>query len=246
MHDPRISIIEGRLKRIGKVIAVSSGKGGVGKSLFASALALALTKKGYRTGLFDIDFTSPTTHVVLGAANLNPMEDKGLVPPEIHGLKYMSLVFYVGNRAIPLRGADLSNVLVEMLATTLWGDLDFLVIDMPPGMSDLLLDVIKYVSKAQFIVVTTPSKMAFETVRRLLNLLRDLKISILGVIENMKMNESNYIKREVKSLGEKFLGEIHFDSGLEKALGDIKSLLKTSFMYELEEIILAKNPEITS
>ncbi len=246
MYDPRISIIEKRLKKIGKVIAVSSGKGGVGKSLFASALALALTKKGFRTGLFDIDFTSPTTHVVLGAANLSPRESKGLIPPKIHGLKYMSLVFYIGNRSIPLRGADLSNVLVEMLATTLWGNLNFLVIDMPPGMSDLLLDVIKYLSKTHFLIVTTSSKMAFETVRRLLNLLRDLRVPILGVIENMKMDDSNYIEREVKSLGEKFLGEIRFDSGLEKALGDVKSLLKTRFMNEIEEVILARNPEITS
>lgn len=246
MYDPRMSIIEKRLKKIGKVIAVSSGKGGVGKSLFASTLALALTKKGFRTGLFDIDFTSPTTHVVLGAANLSPRENKGLIPPKIYGLKYMSLVFYIGNRAMPLRGADLSNVLVEMLATTLWGNLNFLVIDMPPGMSDLLLDVIKYVGKTKFLIVTTPSKMAFETVRRLLTLLRDLRVTILGVIENMKMDDSNYIKREVESLGEKFLGEIHFDSGLEKALGDIKSLLKTSFMKEIEETMLAKNPEITS
>lgn len=246
MHDPRTSIIEKRLKKIDKVIAISSGKGGVGKSLLASVLALALTKKGFRTGLFDIDFTSPTTHVVLGAANLSPKENKGLIPPKIHGLKYMSLVFYIGNRAMPLRGADLSNVLVEMLATTLWGNLNFLVIDMPPGMNDLLLDVIKYVSKTHFLIVTTPSKMAFETVRRLLSLLKDLGAPILGVIENMKMDDSNYIEREVKLLGEKFLGEIHFDSGIEKALGDIKSLLKTRFMNEVEETILAKNPEITS
>ena len=237
MLDPRVAIIEKRLSSINKIIVVSSGKGGVGKSIVASTLALILTRKGFKTGLLDLDFTSPTTHVVLGAINLHPREEKGVVPPEVHGVKYMSLVFYLGDLISPLRGSDLSNAFLEMLAVTRWGKLDFLIIDMPPGISDLMLDVLKYVKKACFLIVTSPSKMAFETVRKLLGLLKDLKVPIIGVIENMKMNESTYVKREVEALGEEFLGEIHFDANLEDSLGDVDKLLKTSFAEEIGEII---------
>ncbi len=238
MLDPRISIINKRLSNIDKIIVISSGKGGVGKSLIASTLALMLAQKGFKTGLFDLDFTSPTTHVVLGAKNIRPIEDKGIVPPEIHGIKYMSLIFYLGDQVSPLRGTDLSNAFLELLAITRWGNLDFLVIDMPPGISDLMLDVLKYIKKANFLIVTSPSKMAFETVRKLINLLKSLKAPITGVIENMKMDDSTYIKYEVESLGEKFLGEIHFDVKVEYALGNVSNLLETKFARELEIIML--------
>ena len=238
MLDPRLSIIDKRLGNIDKIIVVLSGKGGVGKSLIASVLSLIFTRKGFKTGLFDLDFTSPTTHIVLGVNNLHPTEDKGVVPPEIYGIKYMSLIFYLGNQISPLRGTDLSNAFLELLAITRWGSLNFLIIDMPPGISDLMLDVLKYIKRASFLVVTSPSKMAFETVKKLIILLRNLKAPIIGVIENMKISSSAYIKREVKALGENFLGEIHFDAGVESALGNANKLLKTRFAKELEKIIM--------
>ncbi|MCX8171695.1 MAG: Mrp/NBP35 family ATP-binding protein [Candidatus Bathyarchaeota archaeon] len=222
---------------IKKIIAVSSGKGGVGKSVIASTIALLFADKGLKIGLLDLDFTSPTTHVVLNARNLKPVEDRGVAPPEVYGVKYMSLVFYLGDQVSPLRGADLSNVLLEVLAITRWGSLDILLIDMPPGISDLMLDVLKYIRGARFLIITTPSKMAFETVRKLLALLKGLKAPIIGVIENMKMNDATYIRREVEALGERFLGEIHFDGKLEEALGSVESLLKTSFAREVESIL---------
>ncbi|MEM1507634.1 MAG: P-loop NTPase [Candidatus Bathyarchaeia archaeon] len=243
MLDPRKNIIDERMSGIKKIIVVSSGKGGVGKSVIASTMALLLAGRGFKTGLLDLDFTSPTTHVILNAKNFKPIEDRGIVPPEVYGVKYMSLIFYLGDQASPLRGNELSNALLELLAITRWGSLDILLIDMPPGISDLMLDVLKYVRGAGFIVVTTPSRMAFETVRKLLILLKSLKAPIIGVIENMKMNESAYIKREVETLGERFLGEIRFDENLEEALGSIEKLLKTSFAKEVENILLRiKNP----
>src|SRR3972149_1591688 len=128
MVDPRTSIISVRLGNVGRIVAVSSGKGGVGKSLVASTLALALTKQGYEVGLFDLDFTSPSTHVILGIEGVQPKEDKGIVPPVANGLRYMSIVYYSGDYASPLRGADVSNALIELLSITRWGKLDFLVI----------------------------------------------------------------------------------------------------------------------
>ena len=237
MYDPRLSIIGERLSGINRIIVVSSGKGGVGKSLIASTISLLLARRGFKVGLLDLDFTSPTTHVVLGVTGMQPSEDRGIVPPTVHGIKYMSLIFYLGERLAPLRGSELSNALLEVLSVTLWGSIDFLIIDMPPGISDLMLDVLKYVRGASFLVVTSPSRMAFETVRKLLLLLKSLKAPVIGVIENMKMDESEYIRREVEALGEIFLGEIHFDRKLEESLGSVSKLLETGFAREVEEII---------
>jgi len=235
MTDPRINIIDERMKRISQIIAVSSGKGGVGKSLVASLLALTLARKGYKTGLFDLDFTSPSTHVILGVENVYPEERNGIVPPTVHGLKYMSIVYYSGEHASPLRGADVSNALIELLATTRWNTLDFLIIDMPPGIGDATLDIIRLIKRIKFLVVTTSSQLAFETVRKLVNLLSELKIPVLGIIENMKMKESEFIRRQVEGRGIRYLGEIPFDVELEEAIGNVDKFLNTKFSKELQK-----------
>lgn len=236
MADPRISIINERIKEIRNVIAVSSGKGGVGKSLVASTLALTLTKRGYSVGLFDLDFTSPSTHVILGIEDIQPKEEKGLVPPCVHGLKYMSIVYYSGEHASPLRGVDVSNALIELLAITRWGKLDFLVVDMPPGIGDVTLDLLRLIKNIKFLIVTTSSLLAFETVRKLVTLLKALRTPIIGVVENMKMNDSKVIQQRVQSLGVTFLGEIPFDIKIEESIGKTKKLLKTAFAEKIEEI----------
>ena len=240
MSDPRKSIIDERLKGIHDIIAVSSGKGGVGKSLIASTMALTLAKKGYKVGLFDLDFTSPSTHVILGLGELYPEEEKGIIPPEVHGLRYMSIIYYSKGDVLPLRGSDISDALIELLAVTIWYNLDFLIIDMPPGISDATLDVIRFVKRAKFLIVTTPSRLAFETVRKLIDLLSELEIPIIGVIENMKMRESPFIRQQVDGKGIKFWGEISFDTQLEEAVGDINKLLETEFGKKLGEITKKK------
>jgi len=237
MADPRIAIIGERLKEISKIVAVSSGKGGVGKSLIASTLALTLARKGYKVGLFDLDFTSPSTHIILGVEGLQPKEEKGIIPPQVHDLKYMSIVYYSGEQTLPLRGADISNALIELFAITRWNTLDFLVIDMPPGISDATLDIIRLVKKIKFIIVTTPSQLAFETVRKLVSLLRELKIPIIGVVENMKIKDSPFIQQQVEGKGLTFWGEIPFDNKLEESLGKVDKLLETVFARELREIV---------
>jgi len=227
MTDPRPSIVAERLKGVRTVIAVSSGKGGVGKSLIASTLALALAKKGCRVGLFDLDFTSPSTHVILGVGDVRPREEKGIVPPKVYGLKYMSIIYYAGDYATPLRGEDTSNVLVELLSITRWGQLDFLVLDMPPGIGDATLDLLRFVKNVKFIIVTTPSVLAFETVKKLANLLKEQKTPIIGVIENMKMDQSEAIRRQTQKLGLAYLAGIPYDPEVEEAIGSMKKLLGT-------------------
>jgi ATP-binding protein involved in chromosome partitioning len=236
VSDPRRSIIGDRLKRISRIIAVSSGKGGVGKSLVATSFALALAKKGCRVGLFDLDFTSPSTHIILGVKDVQPTEDKGLIPPIVEGMQYMSLVYYSGNQAAPLRGADMSNALIELLAVTIWGKLDFLIIDTPPGIGDAMLDLIKLVPKIEFLIVTTSSQLAFETVKKQLLLLQELKIPVLGVVENMKMTDAQSLQQETEALGIRFLTEISYDKNVEAAIGHPKKLSDTEIAKKVQKI----------
>jgi ATP-binding protein involved in chromosome partitioning len=233
--DPRTTVINERLSRTSRIIAVSSGKGGVGKSLVATTLALALAKKGCRVGLFDLDFTSPSTHLIMGVKDAHPKEDKGIVPPVVKGLAYMSLIQFSGDQATPLRGADVSNALIELLAVTQWGKLDFLVLDMPPGIGDAVLDLVRLVKRAEFLIVTTPSRLAFETVKKQVRLLQDLKAPIIGVVENMKMNQAKNIERETEKLGVKFLAGIPYDPRVEDAIGDVAKLGDTEIAKRIRK-----------
>ncbi len=235
MVDPRTSVIKKRMANIGRIIAVTGGKGGVGKSLIASTLALALSTN-HSTGLLDLDFTSPSAHVILGAHNAHPKEEKGIIPPTVSGLQFMSIVHFSGDYATPLRGADTSNALIELLATTIWDKLDYLVIDTPPGIADATLDLISLIPRVEFLVVTTPSRLAFETVKKLVTLLIDQEISLIGAIENMKMNHSNTIEKETCKLGLRFLGSIPYDEEIEEAIGKPKQILQTTLGRKVREI----------
>ncbi|HLN88847.1 MAG TPA: P-loop NTPase [Candidatus Binatia bacterium] len=237
MVDPRTSVIAERLRGVKRIIAVSSGKGGVGKSIVATTLALTLSKKSFRVGLFDLDFSSPSTHIILGAPNVKPKEEKGIVPPTVDGLEYMTLVYFVGDNPVPLRGEDVSNALIELLAVTQWGKLDFLVIDMPPGIGDAILDLIRVVNRLEFLIVTTPSLIAYETVKKQVALLCELKLPIIGVVENMKIdNKAKGIQGEAEKLGLNFLGGIPFDTRIEDAIGDKDMLLKTAVGEIIQQI----------
>jgi ATP-binding protein involved in chromosome partitioning len=235
--DPRTSIIHERLKPISRIIAVSSGKGGVGKSLVATALALELAQAGCKVGLFDLDFTSPTTHIILGATNQQPTEDKGLRPPNVNGLQYMSLVYYTKDQPAPLRGEDTSNVLIELLSITRWSKLDYLILDMPPGIGDAVLDLIRLIKNVEFLIVTTPSRLSFETVRKLARLLQDLNVPILGIVENMTMNKEHTIKPLATQLGLPYLGEIPFDPTVEAAIGNPQALLDTAIARHIKKVV---------
>ncbi len=237
MIDPRVSVINLRLSNVKRIVAISSGKGGVGKSMVATTLALTLKDQGCKVGLFDLDFTSPSTHVILNAQITVPKEDKGIVPPMVNGLEYMSLVYFVGENPAPLRGTDVSNALIELLAITQWGSLDFLVIDMPPGIGDVILDLLRLISRVEFLIVTTSSLLAFETVKKQVALLCELKAPIIGLLENMKQTQSNNIEVETKKIGLRFLGEISFDSTVEVALGDETKLLGTSIGRTLKRVV---------
>jgi ATP-binding protein involved in chromosome partitioning len=226
--DPRPSVIRTRLSRIKRIIAVTGWKGGIGKSVTASTLALLLSKKGFGTGLLDLDFAGASDHVVLGADGVFPKERLGLEPPVVSGVKFMSVSFFSKNKAVPLRGANVSDAVIEMLAVTQWGELDFLVIDMPPGINDTALDVIRLLPRTEVLAVTTPSVLAHSVLDRSIELYNNLNIPLLGVIENMSGRAG------VRSA--RASGRLRYDAGLEKALGKPAKMLKTKFAADLGRI----------
>jgi ATP-binding protein involved in chromosome partitioning len=238
MSDPRLSIISKRLQKICKIIAISSGKGGVGKSMVATSLALSLIDTGYKVGLLDLDITSPSTHVILGVEDLYPHEEYGIVPPIAHGLKYMSITYYSIDEPVPLRGQDVSNAIIELLAITRWEELDYLIIDMPPGIGDVTLDSIRLIPDIEFLIITTPSKVAYQSVKRLLILLKELNIPLLGVIENIVMKPNDYIKKQLEKIQVKYNGAIHYDERLEEAIGRVDKIRDTKFWKTVRNISL--------
>lgn len=219
--DPRPSVIRERLRGVRRIIAVTGWKGGIGKSVTAAALALLLARKGYKTGLFDLDFAGASAHLILGRKGQFPKEVKGLEPPAVAGIKFMSVVHFSAGRAVPLRGASVSDAIIELLAITRWGELDFLVLDMPPGINDAALDVIRFMRKAEILAVTTPSLIARDVLARSLALYRKLKVPVMGVLENMSA-----ARRPAA-------GALRLDPGLEKTLGRPAALLRTAFARDL-------------
>ena len=213
----------------------------MGKSLVASTIALILAQKGYGVGLLDLDFTSPSTHIILNTQASQPKEEKGIVPPKVHNLSYMSIVFFSGESALPLRATEVSNALIELLAITRWGTQDFLIIDMPPGISDATLDIIQLVKRISFLIITTPSPLADATVGKLIDLLSELRMPMVGLIENMRMSSRvafSSTERQIKKSCIRFLGAIPFDTEIEDAIGKTEVLLETAFAKRLKEIVL--------
>jgi ATP-binding protein involved in chromosome partitioning len=186
MIDPRLDIIGRRLEPVRRIVAVSSAKGGVGKSVCAALCALALGEAGYRTGLLDLDFQGASAHLLLGVEPRFPEEDSGIRPLRVRNtVDFMSFTAFSGEHPVPLRGSDSTEAMLELLAITIWDRLDFLLIDMPPGIGDEILDALRFLQRPEFLVVATASRVVLRVVERLLAILSELKAPIVGVVENM-------------------------------------------------------------
>ncbi|MFP3951982.1 MAG: P-loop NTPase [Candidatus Bathyarchaeia archaeon] len=236
MSDPRIEVIEERLGDVDNIIAVASGKGGVGKSMVACTLAMNLRDIGYRVGLLDLDFTSPSTHIILGVKDLFPEEEKGIIPPLAYDMRYMSITYYAVDEPTPLRGEDVSNAIIELMAITRWEELDYLVIDMPPGIGDATLDMVRFIDALNFLLVTIPSRVAFGSVKKLYHLLKDMNVGIMGILENMVIRPTDYIKKEADELNLEYLGSIDYDTELEESIGVVEELKNTQFYEQVRDI----------
>jgi len=236
--DPRINVINKRLSQVKRIIAVSGGKGGIGKSTFSSVLALTLAQAGHKVGLMDLDFWGPSAHIILGIrVRAFPKEDKGILPPQIAGIKFMSIVYYTDNKTLALRRAGFDQAVIELLAVTQWGSLDYLIIDMPPGIGDAALDVIRFMEKIEFCILTTHSKVVMEIVNKTLNMLNQLKVPVAGVVQNMKEKDLS-VRKQIKKFAVPFLGEINFDPDLEAAIGNPLKLAGTRFAKDVKQLNL--------
>lgn len=258
--DFREGIIRKRLDKINRAILVTSGKGGVGKSMVATTMAASMAKSGMKVGLLDADVYGPSSAFIFKVKDL-PIEDRhGLLPPVSNGVKVMSLDLFVKGKPLPISGKGARQIIKELLALTEWEDLDFLIVDTPPGTGDVLMTLIKTLgNKSSSIVVTLPTALSKSVVRRVIELLLSSQIPILGVLENMSHIASSKTRplqsSEGKSLalefGVKFLGELPIDYEASKAAdaGDMQSLLKTNFamalLSSLEKSNLIKDVELS-
>ena len=174
------------------IIAVASGKGGVGKSTTAVNLALALHRQGARVGLLDADIYGPSVALMLGIADgTRPQtrDERWLVPVEAHGLRSMSMA-YLANERTPMvwRGPMAGSALVQMLEQTDWGELDYLLIDMPPGTGDIQLTLSQKAQLAGAVIVTTPQDIALQDARKGIEMFAKVDVPVLGVVENMALH----------------------------------------------------------
>lgn len=236
--DPRLLVIPQRLARVKHIVPVMSSKGGVGKTLLSTLLALAGADKKLKVGLLDLDFTNPSTHIVLGIdpASIQPVEEKGVIPPIIHGIKYMTLAIYTGENPTPLRGSAINDAFLEILAITRWGELDYLFIDTPPGLSDPQLNLLTYLpSRIEPLVVATPSPLAIRSVEKLLKVLIEGNYKITGLVENMS-NNSKLLKIAEK-YNVKYLGSIPYYNNIDGLIGNLEALRSSQFYGKIIHIL---------
>jgi ATP-binding protein involved in chromosome partitioning len=195
----------------------------------ASLAALAAADAGAAVGLFDLDFTSPSDHLILGARDGFPVERFGIEPVEVSGLGLMSMAFLSGTAPSPMRGADATSALLELLAITRWGDRDLLVLDLPPGLGDTTLDLIRLVPRAEYVLVGAGSLLAAGSVTRALRLLVELGVPLVGLVENMAApGQAPRIREMADAAGVPYLGAVPLDPGLEEALGSPERLRRTA------------------
>jgi ATP-binding protein involved in chromosome partitioning len=169
------------------IIAVSSGKGGVGKSTVAVNLAVSLALDGARVGIMDADVYGPNVPIMLGAAEARPEVDVNkLIPIEAYGVKLMSMaLLQPGDKPMIVRGPILHGLVKQFLSDVKWGELDYLIVDMPPGTGDVQLSLAQLVPVQGAVLVTTPQNVAIADVRRALRMFETVAIPVLGIIENM-------------------------------------------------------------
>ncbi len=207
------------------IVAVASGKGGVGKSTTSVNLALGLAAQGWRVGLLDADIYGPSAPRLLGLTGKPEVAGNKLVPMQAYGLKAMSIGFLVNeNEAMIWRGPMATQALTQMLGEVAWGELDTLIVDMPPGTGDVQLTMAQQVPLAGAVIVSTPQDLALIDARRAVAMFGKVEIPVLGIIENMsyficpRCGERSDIfahggaRRDAEALGVPFLGEIPLEA----------------------------------
>ena len=182
--DPRIQEKLGL--PIKNIVAVASGKGGVGKSTVSVNLALALAQTGAQVGLLDADIYGPNIPIMMGVDEMPPVEAGKLIPAEAHGVRFMSMGFLVPpNQALIWRGPMLHKAIQQLFTDVRWGELDYLIVDLPPGTGDAQLSLAQIAPLSGGLIVTMPQKVSVTDARRGAAAFQQLDVPILGIIENM-------------------------------------------------------------
>ncbi len=219
------------LPGVDAIIAVGSGKGGVGKTTLAVNLAIALAKLGHKVGLLDADVYGPNVPLMLGiSAQPKVVGDNRIEPLEVHGLKVISVGFLnPGDKPLIWRGPMLHSIIKQFLGSVVWGELDYLVVDLPPGTGDVALSLIQTVPLTGAIVVSTPSDVSLQDARKAIEMFRQVKVDVVGMVENMSYFVCPHCNHEIdifsRGGAEKtaqqfniaFLGAVQLDPDIRKA-----------------------------
>jgi ATP-binding protein involved in chromosome partitioning len=214
------------LANVKNVVAVASGKGGVGKSTTAANLALAWARQGAKVGLLDADIYGPSQPLMMGLSGAKPVSSDGkhIAPLRAHGVEVMSIGFMIDQeQPMAWRGPMVTQALTQLLGDTTWGDLDYLVVDMPPGTGDIQLTLAQRVPVSGAIIVTTPQDIALLDARKGLKMFEKVEVRVLGVVENMSVHicsECGHVEhvfgsgggaRMAAQYGVQLLGELPLD-----------------------------------
>src|SRR6202162_345722 len=219
------------LPGVGTIIAVGSGKGGVGKTTLAVNLAIVLSKLGHKVGLLDADVYGPNVPLMLGINSQPKVLGDGKIDPlEVHGLKVVSVGFLnPGDKPLIWRGPMLHSIIRQFLGSVHWGELDYLVVDMPPGTGDVALSLIQTVPLTGAIVVSTPSDVSLQDARKAIEMFRQMKVDLVGMVENMSYFVCPHCNHEIdifsrggaektaKQFGVSFLGNVQLDPDIRKS-----------------------------
>ena len=219
------------LPGVASIVAVGSGKGGVGKTTLAVNLALALSKLGHKVGLLDADVYGPNVPLMLGLTGQpKVMGDNRIEPLEAHGLRVISVGFLnPGDKPLIWRGPMLHSIIRQFLGSVIWGELDYLVVDLPPGTGDVALSLIQTVPLTGAIVVSTPSDVSLQDARKAIEMFRQMKVDLVGMVENMSYFVCPHCNHEVdifsrggaektaSQFGVDFLGAVQLDPDIRKA-----------------------------
>jgi len=218
------------LPGVQNIIAVGSGKGGVGKTTIAVNLAVALAKLGYKVGLLDADVYGRNVPLMVGA-NMQPrvVGENQIEPLQAHGIKVISVGFInPGDRPLVWRGPMLHSLIKQFLQQVMWGALDFLIVDLPPGTGDVVISLFQTVPLTGAIVVSTPSDVSLQDARKAIEMFRSVKVDIFGIVENMSQFICPHCQHEIdifskggaertaKQFGIPYLGAVELDPDIRK------------------------------
>tara|TARA_B100000700_G_C14964180_1_gene818035 strand:+ start:54 stop:1127 length:1074 start_codon:yes stop_codon:yes gene_type:complete len=251
---------EKKINGIDKIIAVASGKGGVGKSTTSINIAISIKNLGYNVGILDADIYGPSLPKLIGNYDKPQSDGKQLIPIKAYGLQVMSIGFLVAEESPTIwRGPMVINALTQLLTQVAWKDLDYLIIDLPPGTGDIQLSLSQKANLNGSVIVSTPQDLALIDARKGLNMFRKVDVPVLGIIENMSYficpscNKQTNIfghggaMKEAEKLGIDFLGSIPLDTEIRKTsdegkpITEISKSCKQSIQYQkIAEKVLSK------